>query len=270
MTTLAPAIDRRDPIGRRITARGPELLFKGSWRPEALVALERTWEPKTGLGKVIRDILPLLTPEQADEVLSRITRSVVLESQLAVTVFRQCRCGHSYEGAAKRYGHTAYVRDGKLMKGCAAPACRCEDYAGEVEDWGVVSQKVITTAGVGFLVDAWQNSVELEILRYHGLGTDSTAESASDTALNTELTTQYGTDNTRPTGSLTEGASANIFRTVGTSTVDATVTIAEHGIFSQAANSGGTLWDRSLTGGQALSSGDSLQTTYDMTASSGG
>lgn len=141
---------------------------------------------------------------------------------------------------------------------------------GSVEDHGVVSRKVITTAGVNYLVDAWQNSVELENLKFHGLGTGTGAEASGDTALGTELTTQYQTDNTRPTGTLTEGASANIFRTVGTITVDASVSGQEHGIFSQAATGGGTLWDRSLTGTQTLSSGDSLQATYDMTASAGG
>jgi hypothetical protein len=139
-----------------------------------------------------------------------------------------------------------------------------------IEDYGIVSRKVITTAGVNFLVDAWQGTVEPEIMKYHGIGTGSTAEAAGDTALVTESTTALNPDSTRATGSLTEGASANIFRTVGTNTVDASVTVAEHGIFSQAATGGGTLWDRSLTGSLALVSGDSLQTTYDCTCSAGG
>lgn len=139
----------------------------------------------------------------------------------------------------------------------------------EVIDYGLVSLRVVTTVGVNFIVDAFQNSVELEILKYHGIGTGGTAEAAGDTALVTELTTQYSSDNTRATGTTIEGASANIYRTVATNTVDATVAITEHGIFSQAATGGGTLLDRSLFSVVNMISGDSLQTTYDLTFTAG-
>ena len=140
---------------------------------------------------------------------------------------------------------------------------------GQWEDYGLLSLRVVTTAGVNFLVDALQGSVEPEILKYHGIGTGTNAEASGDTALQTELTTQYNPNDTRATGSLTEGASANIFRTVGTNTVDASVAITEHGIFSQAATGGGTLLDRSVFSAINLASGDSLQTTYDLTLSAG-
>lgn len=140
---------------------------------------------------------------------------------------------------------------------------------GSVEDYGLVSLRVVTTAGVGFIVDAFQNLTELENLKYHGIGTGGTAESSADTALVTELTTQYNPDSTRATGTTTESA-ANIYRTVATNTVDATVAITEHGIFSQAATGGGTLLDRSLFSALNLVSGDGLQTTYDFTVSAGG
>lgn len=136
-------------------------------------------------------------------------------------------------------------------------------------DLGVISARVVTDTGVAFIVDAFQNSTELENMKYHGFGTGTTNEAAAQTALVTELTTEYATDNTRPTGSLTEGATANIFRTVGTLSPDASVAITEHGIFSQAANSGGTLLDRSKFSAINLVSGDSLQITYDLTLTSG-
>ncbi len=135
---------------------------------------------------------------------------------------------------------------------------------------GLASNRVVTTAGVNYLVDALQNLVEPENLKFHGIGTGTNAEAAGDTALQTELTTQYNPDNTRATGSLTEGASANIFRTVGTNTVDASAAITEHGIFSQAATGGGTLLDRSVFSAVNLANGDSLQSTYDLTINSGG
>jgi len=140
---------------------------------------------------------------------------------------------------------------------------------GEIVDYGLVSMRVVTTVGVNFIVDAFQNIVELESMKYHGIGTSNTAEAVGDTSLGTELTTQYNPDNTRGTGSTTEGATANIYRTVGTNTVDAIVSIVEHGIFSQAATGGGTLLDRSVFSTISMGSGDSLQTTYDLTFTEG-
>jgi hypothetical protein len=203
--------------------------------PDPLRDRLRFFSPKTDLGRIVRSCFAFLPADLAGELLDHISRTVVLESSLGAVI----------------------LRGGKLNPF-------------SIEDYGIVSRKVITTAGVNFLVDAWQGTVEPEIMKYHGIGTGSTAEAAGDTALVTESTTALNPDSTRATGSLTEGASANIFRTVGTNTVDASVTVAEHGIFSQAATGGGTLWDRSLTGSLALVSGDSLQTTYDCTCSAGG
>lgn len=136
-------------------------------------------------------------------------------------------------------------------------------------DLGLASMRVVTTAGVNFLVDALQGSVEPEILRYHGVGTGTTAEASGDTALVTESTTILTVDSTRATGSLTEGASANIFRTVGTVSFDGSGAITEHGIFSQAATGGGTLLDRSVFSAINVISGDSIVFTYDFTLPAG-
>lgn len=140
-------------------------------------------------------------------------------------------------------------------------------------DLGLASMRVVTTAGVNFIVDAFQNSVELEILKYHGIGTGTTAEAVGDTALVTELTTEYASDNTRPTGSLGEGATANVYRTAATISPDSggVLAITEHGIFSQAATGGGTLLDRSKFAAVNLTAGsDSLTATYDATFAAGG
>jgi hypothetical protein len=133
---------------------------------------------------------------------------------------------------------------------------------------GLASFRVVTDVGVAYIVDSWQNSVELENQKYHGLGTGSTAEAAGDTALVTELTTEY-TGNVRATGTTTEGASANIFRTVATNTLDGTpgAALREHGIFS--ASTVGVLLDRTVFAAITLSSGDSLQSTYDHTQTAG-
>ena len=135
-------------------------------------------------------------------------------------------------------------------------------------DLGLASQRVVTTVGGGYIVDAWQNSVELENMKYHGIGTGGTAEAVGDTALVTESTTALNPDSTRATGSTTE-ASALVFRTVGTNLVDGAVACTEHGIFSQAATGGGVLMDRTLFTVVNLASADSLQTTYDFTIVAG-
>lgn len=140
---------------------------------------------------------------------------------------------------------------------------------GDLLDFGLVSTRVVTSAGVNFLVDALQGTVEPEILKFHGIGTGTNTENTSDTALQTEITTGLNPDSTRATGSLGEGASANIFRTVGTNTVDGSFAVTEHGLFSQAATGGGTMLDRSVFAAVNLVAADQIQTTYDFTITAG-
>lgn len=135
---------------------------------------------------------------------------------------------------------------------------------GERIKYGVAGRHLITTAGKGFIRDAWTNGVELENMKYHALGTSSTSPAVGDTTLGTELTTQYSSDNTRATGSTTTNG-ANVFRSVGTVTVDASVAAVEWGLFSQASNAGGVLFDRQTFSVINLASGDSIAITYDLT-----
>ncbi len=138
-------------------------------------------------------------------------------------------------------------------------------------DLGLISARVVTTAGVNYLVQALQNLVEPELLRFHGMGTGTAAEATTDTALGTELTTQYTTTSVRPQGTLTQGAAAaNIFETVATVSVKAAAAITEHGIFSQAAAPGGTLLDRSVFAVVNLATNESVQFTYQLSLPAGG
>jgi hypothetical protein len=219
----------------RTTPR-PVRFSQDAWVPDRIKALLRGLDVRSHLGTFVRECLTELTPEQTDELVRRLTSVAILESSVSLVRFR-------YDE------HLDVVLP---------------------ENFGVMSRKVITTVGVGYLVDAWQNIVELETMKYHGIGTGGTAENVADTALVTESTTALNPDNTRATGSLTEGASGNIFRSVGTLTADASIACTEHGLFSQAATGGGTMWDRSLFSVVNLASGDSLQITYDMTATAGG
>ena len=140
---------------------------------------------------------------------------------------------------------------------------------GERVDLGLASLRVVTDTGVGFIVDAFQNSVELENMKFHGLGTGSTAENQTDTALVTELTTEY-TGNVRATGTTTEAA-ANIYQTVATNTMDAApgAAIREHGVLSQAATGGGVLLDRTVFAAITLANGDGIQSDYRLTFTAG-
>lgn len=199
-------------------------------RDEQLAEL-RAWTPKSKLGIfTLAQVIPHLPLDVALELKDRLMRTTIAE-------------------AALRLRH--FGVDGKL-----------------IEDYGLVCERVVTTAGVNFIVDAFQNSVEVETMKYHGIGTGTNAEAVGDTGLQTELTTQYSTDNTRATGSQTEN-SANVYRTVGTNQVDASVAITEHGIFTQAATGGGTLLDRSVFSAVNLTSGESLESTYDITFTAG-
>jgi hypothetical protein len=143
---------------------------------------------------------------------------------------------------------------------------------GEVLDYGLSSLRVVTTAGVNYIVQVFiaTGGYSLNNFKYHGIGTGTTAEATGDTALVTELTTQYNPDSTRATGTTVAGSSSNIFHTVATNTVDATAAITEHGILSQAATGGGTLLDRSVFSVINLSGGDGLTSTYDLTLAAGG
>jgi hypothetical protein len=182
-------------------------------------------------------------------------RSLRLEAQLRRRLF--------FKGAWRGLQGTGVFGVGRLY----ASVIRRE---GRIEHLGLISTKVITDAGVAFLVDDWDNNgTDITTMNFHGAGTGTTAEAAGDTALVTESTTALNPDNTRATGTRSQPA-ANQYRTVGTLTFDATAAITEHGIFSQAATGGGTLWDRSVFSAINVVSGDSIQFTYTCTVSSGG
>lgn len=131
---------------------------------------------------------------------------------------------------------------------------------GSREDLGLLCTKVVTTAGVNALVDALQGTFTVSNFKYHGSGTSNTAEAVGDTTLGTEVAT-------RATGSQTEGASANIYKTAGTVTYGGSFAIVEHGLFS--ASSGGTLLDRSVFAAINVGNGDSIEFTYELTVPAG-
>jgi hypothetical protein len=129
---------------------------------------------------------------------------------------------------------------------------------GEKADLGLVSAKKITTAFRDYIVDSLQNSTThpMDVFKYHASGTGTTAEANTQTALVTEV-------QSRTSGTQVEGATADIFKTVGTIDYTGTHAITEHGIFS--ANAAGIMMDRSLFSAINVSDGDSIQFTYEAT-----
>lgn len=131
---------------------------------------------------------------------------------------------------------------------------------GTRKDLGLVSTKVVTTAGVNYLVDALQGLAVAGDFQYHASGTGATAEAVGQTTLVTEV-------GTRATGTRAEGASANIYRTVGTVSYSGTFAITEHGVLS--ATAAGTLLDRSLFAAINVQAGDAIEFTYELTLPAG-
>lgn len=202
-------------------------LVKDAALPPVLDRIKRTFTPRSDIGKIMAQAIAYLPPDLAYEFVERLTGVVIIESSLYGRVIRQ---------------------------------------DGTVEDLGLLSRHVVTNNGVAYITGYMDGSNTGANLKFHGLGTGSTAEAAGDTALVTELTTQYNPDNTRATGTAVK--STNTFTSVGTNTVDATAAVTEHGLFS--ASSAGTLFDRSIFSVVNLASGDSLQTTYVATFTAGG
>lgn len=134
---------------------------------------------------------------------------------------------------------------------------------GSVVDYGVLGYRVVTTAFVNFVVDQLQTETSVfGDFKYHDSGVGTTAENASDTDIET-------TDGeSRATGSQTEGASANIYKSVGVIAYTTTKAITEHGLFN--ASTSGTLMDRTVFSPINVGNGDSIEFTYELTVNSGG
>ncbi len=152
---------------------------------------------------------------------------------------------------------------------------KIDGLTGEKVNYGLACLRLVTNAGRDKIVDEFDAATaatfDLTTFNFHGIGTGATAPAVGDTALQTELTTEYNPNSTRATGTQSQPTS-DVYRTVATNTLDSgTPAITEAGVLSQAATGGGTLLDRftfsaiNLTG----ANGDGLQTTVNLTLPSG-
>lgn len=143
---------------------------------------------------------------------------------------------------------------------------RCAD--GTTIDYGIVGRRVVTDVGADAVADAFRGAYTLSNFNYHGIGTDSTAEAAGDTALGAESTTALNPNSTRATGTQSQPASKQ-YRSVGVLTADAQIIVREHGLFSTSGTGTGDLFDRTVFATVTLEDTDSISATYTLSTNSG-
>lgn len=225
-------------------------MMQGTMTPAGHLAFQRLRTPRT-LGQIFRAAMPFGAgmPEE-------------------VRAWRWQNLGHFWRGFWRLALARLSMRVTGIPINYGVLTLRKIQADGQVLDYGVASLQKVTTAFVTAvatrLVDA---NASIGAFDFHGYGTGTTAESNADTALVTELTTQYATDNVRPTGTPTN-PSGNVYQSVATLSPDTggTIAVTEHGVFSQAATGGGTLMDRSVFAAVNLvAASDSLQSTYQLT-----
>lgn len=131
---------------------------------------------------------------------------------------------------------------------------------GTVVDYGVISRRCVTTAGVNALFST-STPIGISAFNYHDSGTGTNTEVIGDTVLQTPA------GPARATGTQSN-PSAGAYRSIATITYTSTQNITEHGVFSASTN--GTLWDRSVFASIGVVSGLQIIFTYDCIANAGG
>src|SRR6516162_9794296 len=181
-----------------------------SWIPNAVDRAFSEFNPSTELGFIIKRCFDYLPTPLALELLDKIKVSIVMESTLEATVIRGC--------------------ERHQLVACTCPRVH--------EHYGVVSHKLVTAVGVLYICNnfAATASYSLGNFNFHGIGTGTTAEAATDQTLVTELTTEYNPNSTRATGTGRTAAAAGnnaTYQTIGTNTLDSgTPAVTEHGLFT--------------------------------------
>lgn len=236
---------------------GMQIVRPNLWVPEPVDAALRGFNPTSELGKIIKTCMDHLPFALAMELLERVTSSVIIESSLSLTVYRGC---------AEHGPYNLHL-------------CRCRR---DIEGYGVVSRKVVTAHGVLHLANSMAATASYTVsnFKFHAIGTGTNAEAATDTALQTELTTEYNPNSTRATGSQAAAAASNnaTYTTVGTNTLDSgTPAVTEHMVENSATTAAETIptnqgLDRSVFSAINLvgANGDGLASTYVLTLTSGG
>jgi len=125
-------------------------------------------------------------------------------------------------------------------------------------DYGLVGRWKVTEAFCTLMVDQLQAETSVwGDFKYHDSGVGNTGENKTDT----DIETTDGED--RVAGTQTE-TSAMVYKSVGTISYTGTVAIGEHGLFN--ASTGVTLMDRHTFSDLNCVNGDSVEYTYELTA----
>ena len=128
------------------------------------------------------------------------------------------------------------------------------------------ANKCVTDSFVALLCLALQahagSLAALALFKYHDSGTGTVAESAADVGLGTP----WG--GARDVGTQVQGATANIYKSVATTTYTGTFAITEHGLFN--ASTGVTLMDRTKFAAVNVANLEKIEFTYQLTISAGG
>jgi len=134
---------------------------------------------------------------------------------------------------------------------------------GERVNYGLVSTKLVTTAFVEYVVD--QLTAEDSAFgdfKFHDSGIGVTGAAIGDTDIET-------TDGeSRVTGDQGEGASGEIYKSIGTITYSTTKAITEHGLFNIV--TGGIMMDHHVFSAINVVDTDSIQFTFELTCAAGG
>ena len=146
--------------------------------------------------------------------------------------------------------------------------CVVQHGDGTATDYGLLSRRIVTTAGVNYLAGTLAGTGTVTLFKYAAFGTGVTAAAIGDTALQTE-TTYYAVGSTRPTGS--QSTTTNVYTSVATFAPTTSLAVTEFGLMSQAATGGGTLLDHLVFSAVNLvGAADSLVSTFTLTLPSGG
>ena len=130
-------------------------------------------------------------------------------------------------------------------------------------NYGLVSTRLVTTAFVNLMVDQLQTETSVwGDFKYHDSGVGTTGAAEGDTGIETT----DGED--RATGNQGEGASANIYKSVGTITYTTTKAITEHGLFNTSDSA--TLMDRHVFSAINVVNGDSIEFSFELSCTAGG
>jgi len=127
--------------------------------------------------------------------------------------------------------------------------------SGKMIEKRCLGHNLVVDDGMEYIVDAWQNSVELETAKYHDTGIGTTAAAAGDSGMET------ATGFTRATGTTTEGDNAKEFKSVGTVSCTGTKAVTEWGLFS--ASTSGVLIARNTFSAVNVISGDEIEFTWE-------